>query len=101
VARARAGHLDAFGQLARACADRLFVALPWLRGDRNETEDVAQEALLRAWREGDQPLSGRSTLFTLLYPIVVNEPNHLLQTSAGRAGSAPSAWTVSGECFHE
>jgi RNA polymerase sigma-70 factor (ECF subfamily) len=90
VARARAGHMHAFGQLACACADRLVAALLRLLGDRNEAENVAQEVLLRAWRGWNQPLSGPlQVLFAWLYRIVINQASRSLRASARRAGSVP------------
>ncbi len=77
LARARAGDVDAFEQLAGAHADRLFAVLLRLLGDRSEAEDVAQEVMLRAW-QGIARFQGRSSFFTWLYRIAVNEANRSL-----------------------
>ena len=58
IARAQAGDVGAFERLSGAYADRLFMLLLRLLGDRSEAEDVAQEVMLRAWRAS--PASGAS-----------------------------------------
>ena len=83
VARARAGDIDAFEQLAGAHADRLFAVLLRLLGNRSEAEDVAQEVMLRAWR-GIGRFNGRSLFFTWLYRIAINEANRSLEKSSRR-----------------
>jgi RNA polymerase sigma-70 factor (ECF subfamily) len=87
VARARAGDVDAFEQLAGAHADRLFAVLLRLLGDRAEAEDVAQEVMLRAWR-GKSGFLGQSLFFTWLYRIAINEANR----SLGKRSRTPG-WT--------
>ncbi len=83
VARAQAGDVGAFEQLSGAYADRLFMLLLRLLGDRAEAEDVAQEVMLRAWR-GIASFQGRSSYFTWLYRIAVNEANRALEKRARR-----------------
>ena len=83
VARARAGDMDAFEQLAGAHADRLFAVLLRLLGNRSEAEDVAQEVMLRAWR-GIGHFHGHSLFFTWLYRIAINEANRSMEKSARR-----------------
>jgi RNA polymerase sigma-70 factor (ECF subfamily) len=83
VARAQAGDVDAFEQLSGAYADRLFMLLLRLLGDRAEAEDVAQEVMLRAW-QGIAGFHGRSSYFTWLYRIAVNEANRALEKRARR-----------------
>jgi RNA polymerase sigma-70 factor, ECF subfamily len=83
VARAQAGDVGAFEQLSSAYADRLFMLLLRLLGDRAEAEDVAQEVMLRAWR-GIARFQGRSSYFTWLYRIAVNEANRALDKRARR-----------------
>ncbi len=86
VARARAGDVDAFEQLAGAHADRLFAVLLRLLGDRSEAEDVAQEVMLRAW-QGIARFQGRSSFFTWLYRIAVNEASRSLEKRSRRPAS--------------
>jgi RNA polymerase sigma-70 factor (ECF subfamily) len=83
VARARAGDMDAFEQLAGAHADRLFAVLLRLLSNRSEAEDVTQEVMLRAWR-GIGRFNGRSLFFTWLYRIAINEANRSLEKSSRR-----------------
>ena len=77
IARARAGDVGAFEQLSGGYADRLFMLLLRLLGDPDEAGEVAQEAMLRAWR-GITRFQGRSSYFTWLYRIAVNEANRAL-----------------------
>ena len=84
IARAQAGDVAAFERLSGAYADRLFMLLLRLLGDRGEAEDVAQEVMLRAWR-GIGQFRGRSSYFTWLYRIAMNEANRALEKRARRA----------------
>ena len=88
IARAQAGDAGAFERLSGAYADRLFMLLLRLLGDRGEAEDVAQEVMLRAWRAIPR-FRGQSSYFTWLYRIAVNEANRALEKSARRPASAP------------
>ena len=83
LARAQAGDVAAFERLSSAYADRLFMLLLRLLGDRAEAEDVAQEVMLRAWR-GITRFRGQSSYFTWLYRIAVNEANRALEKRARR-----------------
>ena len=83
LARAQAGDARAFERLSSAYADRLFMLLLRLLGDRSEAEDVAQEVMLRAWR-GIARFQGQSSYFTWLYRIAVNEANRALEKKARR-----------------
>ena len=83
LARAQAGDVAAFERLSRAYADRLFMLLLRLLGDRGEAEDVAQEVMLRAW-QGISRFRGQSSYFTWLYRIAVNEANRALEKRARR-----------------
>jgi RNA polymerase sigma-70 factor, ECF subfamily len=83
IARAQAGDVAAFEVLSGEYADRLFMLLLRLLGDRAEAEDVAQEVMLRAWR-GIAGFRGRSSYFTWLYRIAVNEANRALDKRARR-----------------
>ena len=81
LARAQAGDVAAFERLSSAYADRLFMLLLRLLGDRDEAEDVAQEVMLRAW-QGITRFRGQSSYFTWLYRIAVNEANRALEKRA-------------------
>ncbi|MBO0817316.1 MAG: sigma-70 family RNA polymerase sigma factor [Actinobacteria bacterium] len=88
LARAQAGDVAAFERLSSAYADRLFMLLLRLLGDRTEAEDVAQEVMLRAW-QGITRFRGQSSYFTWLYRIAVNEANRALGKRARRPAGAP------------
>ena len=88
IARARAGDVSAFERLSGAYADRLFMLLLRLLGDRSEAEDVAQEVMLRAW-QGITRFRGQSSYFTWLYRIAVNEANRMLEKKARRPAGVP------------
>ena len=88
IARAQAGDVAAFEQLSSTYADRLFMLLLRLLGDRGEAEDVAQEVMLRAW-QGISRFQGRSSYFTWLYRIAVNEANRALEKRARRPAGVP------------
>jgi len=88
LARAQAGDVAAFERLSSAYADRLYMLLLRLLGDRGEAEDVAQEVMLRAW-QGISRFRGQSSYFTWLYRIAVNEANRALDKRARRPGGVP------------
>jgi RNA polymerase sigma-70 factor (ECF subfamily) len=88
IARAQAGDVNAFERLSSAYADRLFMLLLRLLGDRAEAEDVAQEVMLRAWRAISR-FRGNSSYFTWLYRIAVNEANRVLEKRARRPQATP------------
>ena len=79
----QAGDVSAFERLSGAYADRLYMLLLRLLGDRSEAEDVAQEVMLRAW-QGIARFQGRSSYFTWLYRIAVNEASRALEKKARR-----------------
>jgi RNA polymerase sigma-70 factor, ECF subfamily len=83
IACAQAGDVSAFERLSGAYADRLFMLLLRLLGDRGEAEDVAQEVMLRAW-QGITGFRVQSSYFTWLYRIAVNEANRALDRRARR-----------------
>jgi RNA polymerase sigma factor (sigma-70 family) len=72
VRQAQSGDRDAFEELVRRHADRLYAVVLRVCGDPHEAEDVTQEAFLRAWR-GLGGFEGRSQFFTWLYRIGINE----------------------------
>ena len=88
IGRARDGDVAAFEQLTAAHADRLYAVVLRLVGNRSDAEDVVQETLLRAWR-GIGRFQERSSYFTWLYRIAVNEANRALERrSRGGRGVA-------------
>ncbi len=83
LARAQAGDVRAFERLSSAYADRVYMLLLRLLGDRSEAEDVTQEVMLRAW-QGIARFRGQSSYFTWLYRIAVNEANRALAKRSRR-----------------
>jgi RNA polymerase sigma-70 factor, ECF subfamily len=88
IARAQAGDVAAFERLSSAYADRLFMLLLRLLGDRAEAEDVAQEVMLRAW-QGITGFRGQSSYFTWLYRIAVNEAKRAMEKRGRRPAGVP------------
>ena len=84
VARARRGERAAFEELVREHADRLHAVVLRVCGDVHEAEEITQETFLRAWRSIER-FEGRSTFFTWLYRIGVNETKRRLE----RRGRVP------------
>lgn len=71
VARAREGDRQAFAELVRLHQDEVYTLAVRLTGDGDIAADVAQEALIRAWRALPR-FRGESALSTWLYRITVN-----------------------------
>ena len=72
VERAKAGDRDAFEELVRRHAERLYAVVLRFVADGDEAQEVTQEAFLRAWRSIAR-FEGRSRFFTWLYRIGINE----------------------------
>jgi RNA polymerase sigma-70 factor, ECF subfamily len=88
IAQAQAGDVAAFERLSSTYADRLFMLLLRLLGDRAEAEDVAQEIMLRAW-QGITRFRGQSSYFTWLYRIAVNEAKRAMEKRGRRPAGVP------------
>jgi RNA polymerase sigma-70 factor (ECF subfamily) len=71
IARAQQGDRSAFGALVRAHQDEVYTLARRLVGDPHLASDVAQEALIRAWRALPK-FRGDAQLSTWLYRITVN-----------------------------
>jgi RNA polymerase sigma-70 factor, ECF subfamily len=72
---------DAFAQIAREYRPRLYALALQLTGSAADAEDVAQDALLRAYQHLPR-FEGRSALRTWLYRIAVNRAFSQRQRSA-------------------
>jgi RNA polymerase sigma-70 factor (ECF subfamily) len=77
VQQAARGSVEAFGLLVERHRDRAYRLAYRLVGDRALAEDVAQEALVSAWR-GLPDFAGRSAFSTWLHRIVTNQALTLL-----------------------
>jgi RNA polymerase sigma-70 factor, ECF subfamily len=86
VDRAKAGDRDAFEELVRRHAERLYAVVLRFVADGEEAQEVTQEAFLRAWRSIAR-FEGRSLFFTWLYRIGINEAKR----RAGRQPPVPVA----------
>ena len=71
LARARAGDTQAFSILADRHQHQVFTLAMRLAGDHDLAADIAQEALLRAWR-GIGSFRGDARFSSWLYRITVN-----------------------------
>ena len=83
VARAQAGDREAFEQLVRRHADRVYAVARRLGLPRDAAEEVTQEAFLRAWR-GIGSFRGDARFFTWLYRIAANEAKRRLEREPPR-----------------
>ena len=72
IVRSREGDRQAFEQLVIRHADRLGAVVGRFVSDREEANEVTQEAFLRAWR-GIANFRGESGFFTWIYRIAINE----------------------------
>jgi RNA polymerase sigma-70 factor, ECF subfamily len=90
ITRARAGDEDAFTELVRAHADRVYRALRRFGLDAGEADELAQEVFLRAWR-GLGGFQERAQLSTWLYRIAFNEAQRRLARRAPPRAEPDSA----------
>jgi RNA polymerase sigma-70 factor, ECF subfamily len=95
VERARAGDLDAFGELVSTYERRVASVLYRLLDDPRDVEEATQDVFVQAWRNLGR-FRGHSQLFTWLYRIAVNEAlmrkrrkRHDLQELDDRLAAAP------------
>jgi RNA polymerase sigma-70 factor, ECF subfamily len=87
VSRARGGDRAAFAALVRAHQDEVYTLARRLVGDPHMASDVAQEALIRAWRALPN-FRGDAKLSTWLYRITVNTAwTHKKRAQRHRAAS--------------
>jgi RNA polymerase sigma-70 factor (ECF subfamily) len=87
VARAQSGDRAAFAALVRAHQDEVYTLARRLVGDPHLASDVAQEALIRAWRALPK-FRGDAKLSTWLYRITVNA-SWTHKKRAGRHQASP------------
>lgn len=71
LARCRSGDATAFGVLVRAYQDRILNVCWRLCGRREDAEDLAQEAFVRAFQQIHR-FEGKSQFYTWVYRIAVN-----------------------------
>jgi RNA polymerase sigma-70 factor (ECF subfamily) len=74
---ARRGDAEAFGQLIDRYQQKIYNLTYHMTSNREEAEDLAQEAFLRSYKALDR-FRGKSSFYTWLYRIAVNLTlNHL------------------------
>ena len=71
ISKAKRGDQDAFGQLVLAHQNKVYSLCVHLLGSREEAEDMAQEAFLKAWRSLDSFL-GESSFSTWMHRLTTN-----------------------------
>jgi len=71
IEQAKSGSLEAFDRLVRAHQREVFAVAMRMLGDRDEAEDIAQEAFIRAYR-GFGAFRGGSKFSTWLVAITMN-----------------------------
>ena len=71
VKRVQAGEMAAFDQLVSKYRERLFSVVYNLTSNRDDANDLTQEAFIRAFRSISK-FKGKSSFFTWLYRIAVN-----------------------------
>lgn len=77
IERAKQGDREAFGSLAKRYQQRVYATAFHITGNHGEADDVAQDALVRAFCAMPS-YEGRAGFYTWLYRIVVNTAlNHL------------------------
>ena len=81
---------DPFEQIVRAHGADLYRYAFWLARDRQQAQDIVQEALLRGWRALPR-LRERTAVKSWLFSIVKNEFRRLAASSAPHADSVDLA----------
>jgi RNA polymerase sigma-70 factor, ECF subfamily len=85
VARAREGYVDAYELLVQRHSGMAYRVALRLTGDHHDAQDLAQEALIAAWRNLSRFRAG-SSFSTWLYQIVTRRA--LNKVSRGRASDS-------------
>ena len=111
VERARGGDAEAFRELVERYQDRVYALARRMVGDREEAEEVAQDAFLRAWRALPR-FRGEARFSTWLYRITHRRAcdaaaslrsrgrrERDLETAGAIADPAPAAGPSGGEAL--
>ncbi len=72
MVRIAAGDARAFAELVDTRLDRVLAVARRMLGNDVDADDVAQEALLRLWRQAEKWDGGRAQISTWLYRVTVN-----------------------------
>lgn len=100
VARVQNGDKKAFDLLVLKYQRKIMRLLSRMIRDPAETEDVAQEAFIKAYRALPQ-FRGDSAFYTWLYRIAINTARNWLATNKRRPSSSSSIENEEGETFDE
>lgn len=100
VARVQNGDKQAFDLLVLKYQRKIMRLLSRMIRDPAETEDVAQEAFIKAYRALPQ-FRGDSAFYTWLYRIAINTARNWLATNKRRPQSSSSFESEEGETFDE
>jgi RNA polymerase sigma-70 factor (ECF subfamily) len=89
VSRARAGDVEAFGELYRRNAGRVYGVCRRLAGEAALAEDLTQDVFVRAWEKLGS-FRGEAAFSTWLHPLAVNVAIGALR-SRRRGGTSAGA----------
>ena len=99
VARVQNGDKKAFDLLVLKYQRKIMRLLSRMIRDPAETEDVAQEAFIKAYRALPQ-FRGDSAFYTWLYRIAINTARNWLATNKRRPSTSSSFENEEGETEH-
>jgi RNA polymerase sigma-70 factor (ECF subfamily) len=71
VVHARKGDVDAFTELARRHHEKVFQTILWMTKNRQDADDLCQEAFLHAYKHLKK-FKQKSSFYTWMYRIAVN-----------------------------
>lgn len=88
------GDARAYERLVNAQLNRVVAVARRVLGSDSDAEDVAQEALLRLWRQADKWEPGRARIATWLYRVTVNLSIDRLRRRGETVDADPPEQTV-------
>lgn len=89
-----AGDPAAAARLIDRHAPRVLSLATRMLGDREEAEDVTQEAMLRLWQKAPDWQDGRGAVGTWLYRVALNLCHDRLRARKRRGGPQPALDTI-------
>jgi len=85
VDRARRGDREAFAELVRGCQAKVFQTIVSFTRNTQDADDLMQDVFVQAYRRLER-FKGRSTFFTWVYRIAVNQTLNFLKRKKREAG---------------